>query len=101
MKKFSTVKRKRKGAVVLSPVSPFVKFLHSAYPSKLLCYVYLWSFYYNYLIAGMFNGLKKIVGSKAEEMPSTPVTPDLLMTPSLTKSAKKRKVDNGFSAKKR
>lgn len=53
------------------------------------------------LISGMFNGLKKIVSNKVtEEVP--PVTPDLLLTPCTSKSAKKRRFDNGgFSIKKK
>lgn len=52
-------------------------------------------------ISGMFNGLKKMVGSKtAEENPT--VTPDLLLTPCPSRSAKKRKFDNGgFSIRKK
>ncbi|KRT83583.1 hypothetical protein AMK59_4696, partial [Oryctes borbonicus] len=49
----------------------------------------------------MFNGLKKIVSSKpSEEIPA--VTPDLPLTPCATRSAKKRKLDNGgFSIRKK
>ncbi|KAI4467645.1 rho gtpase activating protein 11a [Holotrichia oblita] len=49
----------------------------------------------------MFNGLKKIVSSKPpEEIPA--ITPDLLMTPCATRSAKKRKFENtGFSIRKK
>lgn len=49
----------------------------------------------------MFSGLKKIVGGK-ETSQSSLVTPDLLMTPVITRSSKKRKVDHGgISQKKR
>ncbi|GJQ76282.1 hypothetical protein Trydic_g2012 [Trypoxylus dichotomus] len=49
----------------------------------------------------MFNGLKKIVSSKPSEEIST-VTPDILLTPCATRSAKKRKFDNGgFSIRKK
>lgn len=49
----------------------------------------------------MFSGLKKIVGGK-ETSQSSLVTPDLLMTPVITRSSKKRKIDNsGISQKKR
>ncbi|KAK9687853.1 RhoGAP domain [Popillia japonica] len=49
----------------------------------------------------MFNGLKKIVSSKPpEEIPA--ITPDLLITPCATRSAKKRKFENtGFSIRKK
>lgn len=50
----------------------------------------------------MLNGLKKMVGNKTDDVPiPTAVTPDLLITPSLSRSMKKRKVEGGFSAKKR
>ncbi|KAL3286348.1 hypothetical protein HHI36_000856 [Cryptolaemus montrouzieri] len=41
----------------------------------------------------MFNGLKKIVGNRSDEMSPTIVTPDLLLTPSISRSVKKRKID--------
>ncbi|KAF2885228.1 hypothetical protein ILUMI_20947 [Ignelater luminosus] len=52
----------------------------------------------------MFNGLRKIVSSKSVDTVTSPVlvTPDLLITPNLTKSAKKRKLEGGgFSNKKK
>lgn len=49
----------------------------------------------------MLSGLKKIVSSKSEEISTKIVTPDLLMTPAVSKSSKKRKMEHGFSAKKR
>lgn len=54
----------------------------------------------------MFHGLKKMVSSKSVDEGSkqiTSVTPDLLLTPCLTRSAKKRKVvqSTGFSNKRR
>lgn len=59
----------------------------------------------SFLYLGMFNGLKKIVGGKSEEPQNSNVvatTPDLLITPSISRSIKKRKGDlNGFSTKKK
>lgn len=57
----------------------------------------------------MFNGLKKIVGAKStDDISSTTSrssianTPDLLKTPIITRSAKKRKAQAaGFSSKRR
>lgn len=56
---------------------------------------------------GMFHGLKKMVSSKSVDdshKQMTSATPDLLLTPCLTRSAaKKRKVmqSTGFSSKRR
>lgn len=53
----------------------------------------------------MFSGLKKIVGSKINEEDTQAVTvvmPDLLVTPRIQRSVKKRRVENGnLSAKKK
>lgn len=55
----------------------------------------------------MFNGLKKMVGAKSTDditsQTAISATPDLLQTPCLTRSAKKRKVTqtSGFSSKRR
>ncbi|XP_017777488.1 PREDICTED: serine/arginine repetitive matrix protein 1-like isoform X2 [Nicrophorus vespilloides] len=49
----------------------------------------------------MLNGLKKIVSSKTEEVVQE-FPPDLLLTPCITRSAKKRKIESaGISNKKR
>lgn len=53
---------------------------------------------------GMFNGLRKIVGSAIGSTDELDTTPEINpATPCLTKTAKKRKVLNagGFSAKKK
>lgn len=54
-------------------------------------------------VLGMLNGLKKIVSIKSEEDSSSSymVTPDLLMTPTIHASVKKRKGENGLSLKKK
>lgn len=50
----------------------------------------------------MFNGLRKMVGNKSDEMSPTIVTPDLLLTPSISRSVKKRKLESvGLSNKKK
>ncbi|KAK9869240.1 hypothetical protein WA026_002991 [Henosepilachna vigintioctopunctata] len=50
----------------------------------------------------MFNGLKKMVGNKSDEVSPTIVTPDLLLTPSITRSVKKRKMETlGLSNKRK
>lgn len=54
----------------------------------------------------MFHGLKKMVSSKSVDEGTKQIasaTPDLLLTPCLTRSAKKRKVvhSTGFSSKRR
>lgn len=53
----------------------------------------------------MFSGIKKMVGSNKtveenEQPPQIILAPDLLLTPCITRSAKKRKVE-GISNKKR
>lgn len=50
----------------------------------------------------MFNGIKKMVAGKTveENEPQIIVAPDLLLTPCITRSAKKRKIE-GISNKKR
>lgn len=52
----------------------------------------------------MFNGLRKMVGGKSVEDSATAsaVPPDLLSTPSLTKSSKQRKLESArfFNKKK-
>lgn len=57
------------------------------------------------MFIGMFSGLKKIVGSKINEEDAQAVTvvmPDLLVTPRIEHSVKKRKIENGnLSHKKR
>lgn len=52
---------------------------------------------------GMLNGIKKIVGSKANEDSTTAVvTPDLLLTPRIRKSVKKRRIEsNNISTRKK
>lgn len=54
----------------------------------------------NLPIAGMFNGLKKIVGGKSGEENNI-VTPDLLLTPINTNAMKKRRTSNGVSHKRK
>ncbi|XP_044746134.1 rho GTPase-activating protein gacN-like [Coccinella septempunctata] len=50
----------------------------------------------------MFNGLRKMVGNRSEDMSPTIVTPDLLLTPSISRSVKKRKIESlGLSNKKK
>lgn len=51
----------------------------------------------------MLNGIKKIVGSKANEDSTTAVvTPDLLLTPRIRKSVKKRRIESSnISARKK
>ncbi|XP_045483068.1 rho GTPase-activating protein gacN-like [Harmonia axyridis] len=50
----------------------------------------------------MFNGLRKMVGNRSDEMSPTIVTPDLLLTPSISRSVKKRKMESvGLSNKKK
>lgn len=52
----------------------------------------------------MFSGLKKIVSSNktTDEVSPNIVTPDLLLTPSITRSVKKRKADlSGLSLRKK
>lgn len=51
----------------------------------------------------MFNGIKKMVGSKAnEDNNANVVTPDLLLTPCIRKSVKKRRVEiSNISARKK
>ncbi|KAH1001122.1 hypothetical protein HUJ04_013373 [Dendroctonus ponderosae] len=49
----------------------------------------------------MLNGLKKIVSSKTEEVGRQPATPDVLLTPSIHASMKKKKGDSGLSLKRK
>lgn len=63
---------------------------------------------YAFLIVGMFNGLRKIVGAIGGSAEDLDTTPDLLSTappttPYLNKSTKKRKVLDtaGFSNRKK
>ncbi|ENN72791.1 hypothetical protein YQE_10596, partial [Dendroctonus ponderosae] len=51
--------------------------------------------------SGMLNGLKKIVSSKTEEVGRQPATPDVLLTPSIHASMKKKKGDSGLSLKRK
>lgn len=54
------------------------------------------------MLSELFNGLKKIVSGKVtEEPPVEVITPDVLLTPCLTRSCRKRKIENSFSSKKR
>lgn len=53
---------------------------------------------------GMFNGIKRMVGSKntTEDTVANVVTPDIILTPSIRKSVKKRRVEiSSMSARKK
>lgn len=53
---------------------------------------------------GMFNGIKRMVGSKPNEdtVANVVTIPDVLLTPSIRKSVKKRRVESSsLSAKKK
>lgn len=68
-----------------------------------LWFVYLGVHIQCFIFLGMFNGIKKMVGGRTSEgTVSNVVTPDLLLTPCIRKSVKKRRGDVGsISAKRR